>query len=65
MAHPDSGSGPAGNDLERLMLEAREAQSANPVEDIPEKAPSLLVWAGVAVGLVLTSIAIHFLWPAS
>ncbi|MQR99911.1 hypothetical protein [Gluconobacter aidae] len=65
MAHPDPAPGPAGNDLERLMLAAREAQALNPVEDVAEKAPNLFLWAAIAVILVLTSLAIHFFWPAS
>lgn len=63
--HPEPAPGPAGNDLERLMLAAREAQVENPVEDPVVKTPNLLLWAVIAVGLVLTSIAIHFFWPAS
>ncbi|MBF0852141.1 hypothetical protein HKD27_14700 [Gluconobacter sp. R75690] len=65
MAHPDPAPGPAGNDLERLMLAAREAQAANPVEDAPERTPNLFLWAAIAIALVLTSLAIHFFWPAS
>lgn len=65
MTHPDPAPGPAGNDLERLMLAAREAQATSPVEDLSEKKPNILFWAAIAGALVLVSIAIHFFWPAS
>jgi len=60
-----AGKDSAESDLERLMSEAREAQAESPVEDAPVKPPSLLVWAGIAISLVLISVAIHFFWPAS
>jgi hypothetical protein len=71
MVNPEPGPGFASagkdfseSDLERLMSEAREAQAESPVEDAPVKPPNVLAWAGVAISLVLISVAIHFFWPA-
>lgn len=65
MTHPEPASDSAISDLERLMLEAREAQAVNPVAEVSAKKPGLLIWTIIAAALVLTSIGLHFFWPAS
>ncbi|GBR72013.1 hypothetical protein [Gluconobacter kanchanaburiensis] len=63
MQQPEKG--PASSDLERLMQEARAAQAADPIEESQGKHPNIIVWALLAAFLVLISVSIHFLWPAS